>query len=237
MKKTLIIAGAGLGLLVVLLVILAFSLGAVIRKGVETVGPQATGVPVTLSRCALNPLSGTVSIGGFALGNPPGFTAGNAFSLQKASVAVQTGSLFSDVVVVKSVRVDGAEVTWEGLGGDNFRKIAANAQAFADRMGAGRGGAKEQAPAKQKKIIIDDFLLTNTRLHLVLGGKSMGTIPLPEIHLTGIGRDTGGAGVGEVVKKVLGGIGSAATSAVSKGGAAITDIGSKGLDAVKGLFK
>jgi hypothetical protein len=236
MKKTLIIAGAGLGLIVLLLVVLAFSLGAIIRKGVETVGPEATGVPVRLAGCTLNPLSGTLSISGFALGNPPGFSGGDAFTLAKASVAVQTGSLLSNVVVVKSVLVDGAEVTWEGLGGDNFRKIAANAQAFADRMGAGKGGAKEQ-PAKQKKVIIDDFLLRGTKLHLVLGGKSMGTIPLPEIHLTGIGRDSGGAGVGEVVTKVLGGIGSAATGAVSKGGAAVTNLGGKGIDAIKGLFK
>ena len=84
-----------------------------------------------------------------------------------------------------------------------------------------------------KKVIIDDLWIKEAKVHLELLGK-MATISLSDIHLTNIGRESGGVTPSRVVDQamasVLSGIASGAGKAVAgKGG----KIGS----GLKGLFK
>src|SRR5438094_653354 len=125
MKK--IVARILLGLVILLvlaLVAMGLFLDSALKRSVETVGPLLTKVDVKLERVSLSILSGSGKIKGLVVGNPDGFKTPHAISVGAASVVLAPGSVFSDKVVVKSIRVEAPEITYEGglLGGDNLHK-------------------------------------------------------------------------------------------------------------------
>lgn len=205
MKKLLV---GGLLALVILAVVAVLAVGifldSAVKKGVETVGPQLTKVSVKLDSVGLSLLSGSGKVNGLVVGNPEGYKTPNAINIGHASLAISPGSLLSDKVVVKSIRVDAAEVTFEGgLSGNNLSKIL-------DNVNAATGGdmPASDTPAGSKpgkKLQVDDFLMTGARVKVSLtgmGGQSV-TVPLPDIHLTGLGQSSDGITSAELTKVVL----------------------------------
>ena len=132
MKKLLLRIFIGLLILVVLGVIgFGLFIDSAIKKGVETIGPQIAKVEIKLDGVSLSILSGAGKVKGLVVGNPEGYKTPHAASVGSASVAVVPGSLFSDKIVIKSIRVEAAEIIYEGglLGGDNLHKILDNVSA------------------------------------------------------------------------------------------------------------
>jgi len=258
MKKILI--GVLVGLVVLVIVgVLAVSLflDSGIKKGVETFGPELTKVSIKLDSVNLSILSGSGSVKGLVVGNPEGYKTPQAISVGQASLAVSPGSLLSDKIVVKSVRVEAPEITFEGgLSGNNLSKILDNLNAA---TGGGEGGKKAEAPQQEagpgKKLQVDDFLVTGAKVHVSLsgmGGKSV-TVPLPDIHLTGLGQDEGGITAADLTKRVLKEViasatkvatsdavkdlAKGATDAAKDAGKAATDAAEKVTKGIGGLFK
>ncbi len=203
--KKLFYAGSVIVLVLIIGVIILYSmLGSIIRSGVETIGPKATGGDVRLADVDISLLSGQAGIGGFIIGNPPGFSSERAFELGQVSVKVDTGTVFSDVVVVRNILIDGAKITWEGLAGDNQKKIMDNIAKFSKSEGAQQETAetagKEEKSSPRKKVIIDDFIFQNSFVDIILGGQEVASLKLPDIHLTGIGRNEGGITIGEAIE-------------------------------------
>ncbi len=222
MKKILAILVVLLIILVVAVVGATFFLGSIVKKGVETIGPQVAKVDVKLDSVKLSVLSGEGTLKGFILGNPPGFKSPSAVEVGEISVALQPRSVLSDKLVVRSVRVISPTITLEGLKGDNLNKILENMQ------GPAAGGGKEQKPppaakkpdASQKKIEIDDLVLRDGKVNLVLPPAGAFSVPLPEIHLTDLGKDSGGLTPSELSAKVIKAILNGAMSSAAKGGQA-----------------
>jgi hypothetical protein len=74
---------------------------------------------------------------------------------------------------------------------------------------------------------VDDFLITGAKVHVSLtgiGGKEM-TLPLPDIHLTNLGKDNAGITATDLTRRVLDAITTATIKAVAN---ATTDIGKGG---------
>lgn len=204
MKK--IIIGVIVALVVIVLAVvagIAFFLDGAIKKGVETVGPQVTKVDVKLNSASLSLLSGAGSIKGLVVGNPEGYKSPHAISLGSASLAVSPGSVFSDKIIVKSIRVEAPEIIYElGPGGNNLKKIQANVEAA-----TGGAGDKSAPAAAQpgKKLQVDEVIITGGKVTLAvaaLGGKGV-TAPLPDIHLTNLGTGPEGITAAELTKQVL----------------------------------
>jgi uncharacterized protein involved in outer membrane biogenesis len=210
MKKILI---RGL-FVVVLLVIVAvvavgLSLNSAIKKGVETFGPQIAKVPVTLDGVSLSLFSGSGSIKGLVVGNPEGYKTDQAVSVGLASVSVSPGSVFSDKIMVKSIRIEAPQVTFElGPGGNNLQRIQ-------DNLGSASGGAAEpakpaeaKAPAESKpgkKLQVDEVIITGGKVTLgmaALGGKLI-EAPLPEIRFEKLGQGPEGITGAELGKIIL----------------------------------
>jgi len=249
MKKLLLKLIVGLiVLLVVAAVVLYFSLGSIVKKGVETVGPQVTKVSVTLDSAGVSPLTGSGTIKGLVVGNPEGFKTESAIRLGEASLAVDAMSVFSDKVRVKSVNIVGPEITYEtAFKGSNLTKLLENVEASAGAGGAESGGAS-------KKLQVDELSITGGKIHLsatLLGGQAM-TVPLPDIHLKDLGTGEAGITPAELVQKVMKEVTSSATKAVAeplaklgknvgeaveKAGEAVTDSAKKATEGVKSLFK
>ena len=197
-------------LIVVAVIVVGFFLGTIVKTGMETVGPKITQVSIKVDAVNLSLLTGSARVKGLVVGNPEGYKTPQAISVGSAAVGVNLFSVLSDKIVVRSVRVEAAEITFEGgLGGNNLSKIMDNVNAIAK---TGR------------KIEVDDFLITGAMVHVNLtgmSGKEM-TLPLPDIHLTNLGQGNAGITATDLTRRVLGAITAATVKVVAS---ATTDIG------------
>lgn len=195
-------------LLVLVLVVLAFvaasfMMGSLIKKGVEKVGPAVTKVDVNLQSANLALFSGRGELRGLVVGNPPGFKTPSAIKLGSVAVEVVPGSVFANKVVIHSIKVQAPEVTLEGgLQGNNLSKILENIQATS---GQGQSGSTPSSSSAGRKIQVDDFLITDGKLNLSVNllGQQSATVPLPEIHLSGLGQNAEGITPAELSEKLL----------------------------------
>ena len=217
-------------LLVVAIVAIGLFLDTGIKRAVETFGPKITQVSVKLDKVSLSLLSGTGGIQGLVVGNPEGYKTPQAISVGNASLALRPGSLLSDKIVIKSIKVDAPEITLEaGLNGSNLGQILANVEQ-ATRGTNTNAPAAESKPASAseapggKKLEVDEFIISNAKLNLSLtglGGKSA-TLSLPTIQLANLGQGPEGITGAELTKLVLNAIYDAARKAATDSG---NDIG------------
>lgn len=235
MKKILIGIAVALVVIVVgAVVAVSLFLDGAIKKGVETFGPQLTRVDVKLDGVSVSLLSGSGSIKGLVVGNPEGYRMPTAITVGKASLALSPGSLLSDKVVIKSVRVEAPEITFElGAGGNNLSKILANVEAATGGGSGGKPAPAESAPGK--KLQVDEFLITGAKVRVgatALGGTA--PILLPEIRLSNLGTGPDGITAADLTQRVLKVLTDAAVKAAA---GAVGEIGKGTVDAAKDVGK
>src|SRR5256886_1369409 len=132
-------------LLVVAIGVSVYCLGSIVKKGVETVGPQITGTEIKLDSATLSLLSGSGRLKGLFVGNPEGFKTASAIKVGAVSLGVAPRSVFADKIHVKEVRVEAPEITFEGgLKGNNLSRLLDNVQ-------AATGGSEKTGAASQAK--------------------------------------------------------------------------------------
>lgn len=207
---------------------LSSNLDSIVKKVIETAGSDVAGVKVTVGEVKISLSEGKASISGLSVANPSGFTTPNAFTLGAISVALDTGSLTGNPIVIKDISVAAPEVTYEmgANGGTNIDVLQKNVAA---KTSGGGGGEKPADSGDGKKLVIDRLGISKGNVTLataIPGVKS--SAALPDIVLTGIGKKSGGASAGEVAKLVL----DALTKSALKAGQSM-GLGSVG-DAVKG---
>lgn len=231
-KKILVVAGIAVLVLVVAgVIVTAFFLNDIVKKGVETVGPQIVKVPVTLNEVQIGLATGSAKVKGLVVGNPEGYKTPYAISVGVAEVGVNPFSILSDKIVIRSVHVAAPEISFEGnpLGKNNLGDLMENVNATA--KGGGPPATNATAGAKPaKKIEVDDFLITGAKVHVSLtgmGGKEM-TLDLPPIHLTDLGKGSAGLTPTDLTRAVMSAITSATIKAVAS---AATDLG-KGVESL-----
>ncbi len=217
-------------------IVASMFLGDIVKKGIETVGPRITQVPVKVDEVRLTLLTGSASIKGLVVGNPEGYQTPQAISAGMISVGVNPLSVLSDKIVVRSLHIESPEITFEGgLSGNNLSQILDNVNASA-RTTAKPGAVSTNAPAQTKpsrKLEVDDLLITGAKVHVSLtdlGGKEM-TLPLPPIHLVNLGKNQDGITAAELTRSVLDAVVTATLKAVSK---AASDIGKNAGNLLKG---
>jgi hypothetical protein len=207
MKKWLIRIGlAVVVLLIVVVVALGLFLDKAVKKGVETIGPELTKVSIKLDSVGLSVLSGSGSIRGLEVGNPEGYSAPTAMKLGSASLAVSPGSLLSDKIVIKSIRVDAPELNIEGSPTkNNLTKILENVEAATGSSGGGGAAKPAQGESKPaKKLQVDEFVLKGAKVNYTVPGiKTTVPIVLPDITLTGLGAGPEGITPAELTKLVM----------------------------------
>ena len=234
MKKTIIRIVIVLIVLVVVSVIaVGFFLGDIVKAGMNTVGPKITQTTFVVNSVSVSMLTGSAGVKGLVIGNPEGYKSPSVISVGKAAVSVAPFSVLSDKIVVKSVEVRDAEITFEGnpLGANNLKKLMDNVNAIA---GAYTGPATN-VPAKTgdkkpaKKLQVDDFLITGAKVQF-----NGVTLPLPPIHLSNLGAGPDGITPAALVQEVLGQVTTATLKAV---GESLTKLGKGAVDAGKDAGK
>jgi hypothetical protein len=207
MKKLLMLGGVVVAALVGVLVFVFSSLDSIVKKAIETVGSEVAGTNVTVSSVKISLSEGKGTISGLSIANPKGFSNEAAFRLGEISLALDTGSLAKDPVVVKEIVVAAPAVTYEiTAGGSNLDALQKNVASFAARHG-GKGEAKAEPKAADggRKLVVDRLAITAGQVKLAAGGLpgANTTAKLGDIVLTGIGRDGGGATPAQVAERVL----------------------------------
>src|SRR6188508_368649 len=124
MKKFKLIFGILVLLILVAIVFGFVFLGSVVKAGVENIGPMITKVPVKLGGANVSVFSGSGSLKNFELGNPENFKAPHAIKAGDVDVSISPGSLLADKIVIRHVRINSPEITYEqGMKGNNLSKI------------------------------------------------------------------------------------------------------------------
>jgi len=232
MKKILLRIGLVVFVLIVVaLVVVFFSLNSIVKKGVETLGPEMTRVEVRLGSADISPFSGGGRLSKLFVGNPEGFKTPSAIQMGDIKVGVKIASVLKDVIVIDEINIQAPEITLEGnLSGNNLSKILDNVSGTDEKQKStpAAAGAKSQKKFCVKELVIDGGKI-NLSLDLsILGGKSA-TIPLPPIHLSNIGTETDGVTAAELVKQImkplLEGVLDAAKKEIASGGKGLESIG------------
>lgn len=214
MKKLLI----GL-LLVVVLVVGIVIYGAsqsesLIRNAVLDYGPKATGAQMSLDKVSVAFMGGKAGLAGLTVGNPEGFKSSHAFKVGDMSVELDVGSLLEDVIRIKEIRIEGADLIYDiGTKGNNISKIQKNIESYTKSLGLEASESESEA-----KFIVDNIYINGTKVKLatdLLGGKGAG-LTLPDIHLKNIGTEDKAATAGEVGSAIFGAINTGLSKIVTK---------------------
>ncbi|MGA2280937.1 MAG: AsmA family protein [Verrucomicrobiota bacterium] len=207
-------------LIVVAVIVAGFFLGAIVKTGMETVGPKITQVSIKVDAVNLSLLTGSAGVKGLVVGNPEGYKTPQAISVGSAAVNVNPFSVLSDKIVIRSVRVEAPEITFEGnpFSGNNLSAIMKNVNAATKNGGPAPTNTTAKAANKPaKKLEVDDFLIAGAKVNF-----NGVTLPLPDIHLTNLGKDKDGITAADLTRRVLDAITTATIKAVAN---ATTDIG------------
>jgi len=234
MRKILIAAGVGAVAIAGAFFYLLDNLDSLVKTAIEEAGSRVAGVKVSVADVKIAIKEGRGTIKGLTVANPKGFTSPTAISLGEVAVALDTGSITRNPVVITDVLVAAPQVTYElAAGGSNIDAIRKNVQSFA-------GGGKSEPAAKDgasKKLVVDKLVVKDGKVSLATplpGGKAGAS--LPDIQLTNIGKASGGATAAEVAGQLLDAISKTALKSVAGLGIDSVVQGAKGAagDAVKG---
>ncbi len=206
--KKLLIAGGVLVLVVVAVLFLTLSnLGPMVKKAVNTVGPQVTKTDVNVEDVSVSIFSGEAKIKGFLLGNPQGFETPQAMRVGSVYVDIDESSITQNPIVINKIEIISPEITYEKIKNtDNFRQLLKNVQSSAQKEKKQASKTKEKSSEPAKKIVINSVVIKGGQVNLamaMLGGKKI-TAPLPDIELKDIGKEKGGATPAEAFEKIFG---------------------------------
>lgn len=185
-------------LLIVAVAAVVFYLDSLVKSGIEVAGSRVLGTAVTVDSVSLSPLSGSGSISGLRIANPEGYSTPYAFELGEVSLALNLGSLTTDLIEVDSVIIDSPRITYETrISQDNIRDLLGNIDS-----GGGSTDTPESSGARQE-IIIRDFQMLNPQLDLITAVASA-PVTMPDIIITDIGTGSNGATTREVLQLIIG---------------------------------
>ena len=177
------------------------NLDSIVARLIETHGTRAAGVPVSVGSVQLDLTEGKGTIRGLRVGNPAGYSSGDALRLGEVTVQVDPKSVTSSPVSVPQIRVIAPEVN-----GELDAKGKSNLQTILDHV---QSGAKE-APAEEGepiRLAIGRFVFEEGMLRAdarAVAGREDDVFQtsLPAVRLNDIGG-AGGATPAEVSETIL----------------------------------
>lgn len=220
--------------LALLLAVVQYALGPIVRTTAEKLGPSVLGTRVDVTNAHMRVLSGLVKMEGVVVGPPEGFDA-NVFEMQNFRVDLDTASLFGgadEPIVVRDITIEGPFVTYELKGlRDNLHKLLANLGA--DDDGEEKPEEKKEVEKKEggRKVVIEHFLFKDAKVRVAVAGGKGAVVPLPDIELKDIGRSSGGATALDATGQILRQITVGTVIAVKD---VLVDLGGAAVDAAAG---
>jgi hypothetical protein len=212
-KRILLLAAGALVLAIGVAVWLGLSqLDTLVADAIEKYGSEITGVPVRVGSVKIELGEGRGGIAGLRVGNPEGFSAGDAFTLGEITLDIDIASLTSSPIVIEALTVSAPEARYEldASGRANFDVIRDNVKRYSSAS-APSGPKSASEPEAETG---DDLRLSVTRFRVDDGGVTMDvaalhedveprTLKLPAVAIDDIGGSEGLA-PGELGAELLG---------------------------------
>jgi hypothetical protein len=212
-----------LGILAVVLAAGVFflisNLDRIVTAAIEKYGSETSGTKVDVSSVRIRLKEGEGSIRNLSIGNPGGFTTPKAFSLENITVAVDTGSITKDPVIIDKVAISAPRVTYEinKSGRSNIDMLKKNVESYLDRKT--KPAARKAGDDAGKKMIIRSLVIEKGEVSIkvaALPDRSL-TAALPRIALSNLGGK-GGDTPGNIAAQVLRPLVNEAARAASSAG-------------------
>lgn len=222
--KILIALGVAGVLLAAAVFYLLSNIDRFVAGAIETYGSNATGTPVKVSSVKIKLKAGEGSISNLSVGNPGGFSTAKALSLGDIVIALDTGSITRDPVVIDKVMVSSPRITYEinKSGNANISEIKKSVEAFVRKTAAsveGKGPAGKGAGEEGRKLLIRSLVVDGGEIAVqvaALPGKPL-SASLPRMELRNVGGK-GGSTPSEIAGQVLGPLLNQVTLAASRAG-------------------
>lgn len=239
---------------IIAVVFVSLSLNALVKGGIETMGPRILGVPVTLEDADVTLLSGTnmhAGLTGLVVNNPEGYETASAVSLPEIRIKVDWNSLLTDTVIVEEVLIVKPAITFEwSLEGSNLGAIHENVKR---NTGSGyddddqeKGETPEETQEFDKSVHVKKVTVKDAIINVsFVGGQNEVTrLPLPDLELRDIGNPSGGTTFSQASAVIFEQIYDAIDKAVMKPGILLPQgveqlgksIGKMGKELLEGLF-
>lgn len=210
-------------LVLVVLTVLVFWGGHVVKHSVNLIGPQVLGVPVTLESARFHPLRGYVSLNGLVVGNPEGFRTESLFQMNHLEVDLDMSTLFSDPLVINRILIDSPQITFEmGLRGTNLGALLDSLeQEVEETKEAEEEEVSPDAPARG--VVIKEFVLADATVRVsatALLGQSV-PVTLGTVTLTDLGGED--QSITQIVTQVIRALAGTVVNAVAGAGDLLGD--------------
>jgi len=197
-------------------IVLGYSqLNNVVRIGIERGGTYAMGVETRVASVRLGLLSGTATVAGLSIANPPGYQDEHFFTLSEGSLAISAATLNQPVIEVPTFKLDTIAVDLERRDGkSNYQIILDNIKKLQDQLGGSSSQPAQPSAGDEKKLVINELTIRKVTVNVNMLGVSGGlgdvlnkatkvTIPIDEIKLQNVGKTgTGVGGTGVTVSQL-----------------------------------
>jgi hypothetical protein len=201
--------------------ILTLRIDSIVSSGIEDIGSEMTGTPVTVGSVSISPFSGSGTISGFRVANPEGFSQEYAMDIESFSIELEPFSLFSNEIIVNDITVSGASVLVEQkMPENNIRQIMSNINSVSD------------GEASDSRLIIEHFTLENStaQVYTNVSGERSASVDIPQIVLEDLGRESTMDTAEDVIKQIAEEVAGESLQAAVQGGL------DQVRDAIQGLF-
>lgn len=214
-----------------------------IKTGVEKFGPEVTQTPVRLDDVNISILSGNGTLTGLYVGNPEGYKSENIFALGEIDIDIDTGSVFSDKIIINKIHIKKPEISYEKtLMSSNIKALLKNIEEFSGSSEESAPDPTEEAPAADgsaQQVVIKQLIIEDGAIFVGLMGAGT-TVPLPRIEMNDIGEKGNKKNMAEVIDLVLTEVLKSIGPAIADTGNLISEEGEgaleKATDSIKGLF-
>ncbi len=158
-----------------------------VKIGIEAAATKTLNVGVTIDDVDLSIMGGKLALQNLLIDNPPGYQHERLLELKDAKIAVNIKSLLSDVVHIREIKLDGADVVLEqrGISGTNLQDVIKAIPSGQETQG--------EPEAAGKKLHIDNLELSNVTVRVkwlpVPGKADTVTLKLSPIKMTNLGSD------------------------------------------------
>ena len=177
-------------------------LDGLVADAIETQGSEISGVPVRVGSVKIELAEGRGTISGLRVGNPEGFSAGDAFTLGEITVDIDPASITSSPVVIDALTVNAPKALFEmdARGRSNFDVIRENVERYSDSdasdsSGTGSGSGDGEESSEEVRLAIRKFRFEDgrviTNVSAVHEDAGQQELDLPPIALNDVGGRQG----------------------------------------------
>lgn len=193
------IAGGIFAFLLLLLLIALIFINPIAKSLIQSIGSEATGTEVTVEDIDISLFSGEVVISGITVGCPEGYSAGgHTAKLGNVVVKWDAGSVFSDELVIREVKLKDVSVNHEqkdpNAPDSNFTAILACVEKYSET------DAGEEPEEEGQKVRLEKIEIENVQVCAYVGNAEKPAVTVTLENLNAAPMD----GAAEIVNLIVG---------------------------------